>query len=253
MTNNISTIIITKNEEKDIKKCLDSVADWVDEIIVVDSGSTDKTKEICEQYKNLKFFETDWPGFGPQKNRALKLASKKWAISLDADEVVTPELRDEIIEIIRNDKINFGYEIPRRNFYLGKEIKHYRQWIKETYNLRLGIKEKLNFTNDIVHESMLFNGEVSRLKNAMLHYSYSSIEEVINKLNSYSTLVAQKKIKAGKKSSITKAIFILIRTFLSSYFKYLAFMDGKEGFILAYTYSLERFFRQLKIYYNSVD
>lgn len=249
--NNISVTIIAKNEAKDIGNCLDAIADWADEIIVLDSGSTDGTQEICRKYANLKLVETDWPGFGPQKNRALRMATKKWVLSLDADEVVTPELRDEILDVIKENKVEFGYKIRRRNFYLGKEIKHFTQWMKDPNPLRFGIREKLQFTDDSVHESMRFDGEICLLKNAMLHYTYSSIEEIIHKMNLYSTLVAQKKIKLGKRSSLTKAIFVLIRNFLSGYFKKLAFMDGKEGFILALFYALERFFRQLKIYYGN--
>jgi len=122
MKNSITAILITLNEEENIEKCLQSIA-WVNEIVIVDSGSSDRTEEISKKYTN-NFFYSEWDGFGRQKQKALDKSSSDWVLSIDADEVITEELRDEIIKIISSENSSTGYKIPRRSFYMGKFIKH---------------------------------------------------------------------------------------------------------------------------------
>ena len=182
----LSVIIITKNEQDNIEDCLESVK-WADEIIVVDSGSTDKTEEICRKYTN-KFYVKDWPGFGIQKQRALDLATHEWVLSIDADERVTSELRNEIISVFNSNLNTDGYLIPRLSNYLGKDIRH-AGWYPD-YTLRLVRRQKSHFTKDIVHEKMVVDGPIQKLTNHFLHFPFKDIEHHFQKLNDYSTLSA---------------------------------------------------------------
>src|SRR5690625_2320332 len=166
----LSVIIITKNEADNIAACLDSVA-FADEFIVVDSGSTDDTREIARQKGALVTRTDDWPGFGPQKNRALALATGEWVLSIDADERVTPELASEIQTIIKqNSPTAVGYNIARLSNFCGRWIRHSGWW--PDYVLRLFKRDSTRFSDDIVHESVLPPASVANLKNHLLHYPY---------------------------------------------------------------------------------
>src|SRR4030066_124080 len=198
----ISVIIITKNEEKNIRICLDSIA-WVDEIIVLDSGSTDATVTICKQYTD-KVYETDWIGFGQQKNRALKYASGDWILSLDADEWITPELKAEIQMIIQNPGSYAAFEMPRLSSYCGQYMRHSGWW--PDHVTRLCRRGKARFNEQIVHERMIVDGSVGRLSNHIMHAAFKDLESVLTKLNRYSTDNADLLLAEGKKSSLLKAI-----------------------------------------------
>ena len=165
--NKISVIVITKDEEKNISDCLKSV-EWTDEIIVVDAESTDNTVDHAKKFTD-KVFIKKWEGYVPQKKYALSLASNKWTLSLDADERITPELKTEILNLSLDDIS--GYKIRRRNFLLNKEITSCG-WGND-YQLRLFEKEKTNMTDRLVHEGFTADGKVRKLKNPMLHYTFS--------------------------------------------------------------------------------
>lgn len=251
----ISTIIITKNAEKHLKQCLDSVL-WTDEIIVLDCGSDDNTVDICNSYSDkLKLHQTDWPGFGKQKNRALKLASGEWILSLDADEVVTPELQGEIIAILncfakssRNDEVLqagrvainkdkkdnqvVAYKIPRLTYCFGKPVKYCFGHNKDK-PIRLLKKNCGYFSDDIVHEKIIVNGEIGNLKQQMQHFSFSSIEDIINKMHSYSTLSATKLYQKQYKTTPAKIFLHAFWTFFRIYVLRLGFLDGYCGFVIA--------------------
>lgn len=239
----LSIIIITKNEEKDIEKCLKSVS-FANEIIILDSGSTDNTVNICKKY-TAKIHDTDWPGFGIQKNRALDLTTKSWVLSLDADEWLTDNLKAEIKQIIELNK-NIAYFIPRSSIYCGKEIKH-GHWGNDRV-LRLFKKNQAKFTNDIVHEKLISNVPTQLLKNKIMHNSFKDHFDVLTTMNNYSDLNAKKYIESGKKSSITKAITHGLFAFIKSYFLKLGFLDGKMGFALAVSFAEGSYYKYLKAY-----
>ena len=239
----LSVIIITKNEQDNIKDCLESVK-WAGEIIVVDSGSTDKTEEICRKYTD-KFYVKDWPGFGIQKQRALELASHKWVLSVDADERVTSELRDEIINKMAHDSNISGYLIPRLSNYLGKDIYH-AGWYPD-YTLRLVRRERSHFTEDIVHEKMMVDGSIGKLSNHFLHYPYKDIAHHMQKLNDYSSLSAEKMFSNGKYISwpmiFVKAFFGFIRAYIFRR----GFLDSWQGLVVSISTSFSVYLKYLKL------
>jgi len=239
----LSVIIITKNEQDNILDCLESVK-WADEIIVVDSGSTDKTEEICRKYTD-KFYVKDWPGFGIQKQRALELASHKWVLSVDADERVTSELRDEIINKITQNSNISGYLIPRLSNYLGKDIRH-SGWYPD-YILRLVKKQEAYFTKDIVHEKMVVDGSIGKLSNHFLHYPYKDISHHLQKINTYSSLSAKKMFDNGKRVGWSMVVFKAIFGFVRAYIFKRGFLDGWPGLVVSISTGLSAYLKYLKL------
>jgi len=243
----LSVIIITKNEQDLIRDCLQSIS-WADEIIVVDSGSTDSTLEICREYTKNILINKDWQGFGYQKNLALQQATGYWVLSIDADERVTADLKQQIQQAI-NAGSHIAYEMPRLAYFLGKEMRHGGWW--PDHVLRLFLREQGQFSNDIVHERVIVKDTIGRLNSPLLHYSYTSLEQVLVKNDSYSTAAAIKAHALGQHSSLGKAIVRAGWTFLRAYIIRAGFLDGKEGFIAALSKSEETYYRHLKLSYMS--
>jgi glycosyltransferase involved in cell wall biosynthesis len=216
---------------------------WANEIIVLDSGSTDNTVEICKQFTQCVFV-TDWPGFGPQKQRALDKARYDWVLSLDADEEVTDALKQEIKKAMLQSDVN-GFEIPRLSSYCGKQIKHAGWW--PDYVLRLFRRDKGHFTDDVVHERVLVEGKIHRLKSPILHEAFVDLEEVLHKINSYSSLGAQKLLSQGKNASVGLAIGKGLWTFIRTYFLKAALLDGAEGLMLAISNAEGSYYKYLKL------
>ena len=239
----ISVIIITKNEEKNIRRCLESVK-WADEIIIFDCGSMDKTLEIAHDYTD-KIWQTDWPGYGKQKQRALAQAKCDWVFSIDADEVVTPKLRKSINNAIKQTKFT-GYYLQRDLMFYGQHIRHGAGTSKI---LRLAKRSAAKFTADKVHESMLVKGATSKLKGVLLHYSMSSVTEMLNNLNKYTDISAGQKNKAGKTGCVFFAVLKAIWMFLFTYFFKLGCLDGRAGLVLAVGFAEGAFYRYVKLYY----
>jgi len=240
----LSVILITKNEEKKIKQCLDSVR-FADEVIVLDSGSQDRTVEICRQY-TPHVFVTDWPGFGPQKQRALDKATGDWVLSVDADEVVSDQLRGEILQAIKTADVA-GYYLPRLSYVCGQPIRH-GGWYPD-YILRLFRRKSGQFSNDMVHEKILVNGPTAKLRQPLLHYSYDNLEQLIEKYNQYSSLGA-KKIFESQRSQSRGLITAIVRAkiaFFRQYFLKLGFLDGRMGFILAVSSAETAYYKYLKL------
>jgi len=238
----LSVIIITKNEALHIRRCLDSIA-WADEIIVLDSVSHDDTVEICREYTNL-VFSTDWPGFGPQKQRALENASGDWILSIDADEQVSAVLKTAIQEAITEPAIN-GFYIPRLSSYCGKQIRHGGWW--PDYVLRLFKRSEGRFTDDPVHERVIVTGTVKKLGIPLLHEAFVDHEEVLHKLNQYSSLGAEKLLQDNKKTSLLQAIFKGLWTFFRTYCLKAAFLDGQEGLMLSISNGYGTYYKYVKL------
>ncbi len=242
MQASLSVIIITKNESSHIAECLKSVS-WADEIIVLDSGSSDDTVEICKRFTK-HVYETDWPGFGPQKQRALDKVSGNWVLSIDADEQITDELKQEIISAMETSD-NAGYEIPRLSSYCGRQIKHGGWW--PDYVLRLFQTEMGYFTDSLVHERVIVNNKISRLQSPIIHDSFTSAEEVLNKINSYSSLNARMLADKNTSTSLTKAILRAAWTFFRTYILKASFLDGTQGLMLAISNAEGTYYKYVKL------
>ena len=239
----ISVILITKNEAENIRACLESVS-WADEIIVVDSGSTDDTVAICKEL-GAQVHVHDWPGFGVQKNRALDHATKHWVLSLDADERVTPELRAEIGEILHSEQTDDAYHIPRLSNYCGRFMRH-SGWYPDLLP-RLFKRGKARFSDDLVHERLMIDGQTGELHGLLLHYAFDDLEEVLHKVNQYSTAGAKMMQQRGRKASLTGAVVRGLWSFVRTYVLRGGFLDGREGFMLAVSNAEGTYYRYLKL------
>ncbi|VAX25484.1 Putative two-domain glycosyltransferase [hydrothermal vent metagenome] len=241
--NKISAVIITKNEELNIERCLKSIQ-WVDEIVVVDSNSTDKTIEICNRY-NCKVINSEWFGFGRTKKLAVDSASNNWILSIDSDEEVTQELESTIKEILKDPKFN-GYKIKRKSYYLGKMINHCG-WNSD-YPLRLFNREFGNFNEKNIHESINVKGKVGQIETILLHYTYPTISSHIIKLDKYTELQARELKKKGRHYSLFAVALFSIYKFINMYFLHLGFLDGKEGFVLCSNSAYGVYLKYLKLW-----
>jgi len=239
----LSVILITKNEAANIRACLESVA-WADEIIVVDSGSTDETVTICKEL-GATVQEHDWPGFGVQKNRALGYATKDWVLSLDADERVTPELRAEIETVLRNGSASVAYLVPRLSNYCGRFMRH-SGWYPDLLP-RLFKRGKARFSDDLVHERLIIEGDTKVLKGMLLHYAFDDLEEVLHKVNQYSSAGAAMMQRRGRKASLSGAVLRGLWSFMRTYVLRGGFLDGREGFMLAVSNAEGTYYRYLKL------
>lgn len=239
----LSVIIITKNEARHIADCLRSVR-FAREIIVLDSGSTDGTSEIARDLGASVHHSNDWPGFGPQKNRALDLATQPWVFSIDADERVTPALKKEMMEVLR-DPACLGYFVPRLSELCGQPIRHSGWW--PDYVLRLFRRDAGRFTNAVVHERVEVKGSTAKLQACLLHYPYETLDALIQKMNRYSTDAAHMMFAKGKRAGILSIIGHSVWTFIRIYLLRRGFLDGRYGFVLAVTAASGSFFRYSKL------
>ena len=240
----LSVIIITKNEADNIQACLDSVR-FANEWIIVDSGSTDGTVERARTAGATVIETADWPGFGPQKNRALDAAQGEWILSLDADERIPDALRDEILAVI-NAPAHDAYALPRLSSFCGRFIRH-AGWYPD-YIVRLFRKNAGRFSDDLVHESVIVKrGETGRLRTHIVHYSYLDDDAYLRKLGQYSTLGAQQAFAAGKRSSLGKAVAHACSAFLRSYVFKRGFLDGRAGVMVAISTAESTYHKYFKL------
>ena len=240
----LSVIIITKNEAANIRACIESVA-WADEIIVVDSNSTDTTPEICKKL-GARVYVHDWPGFGPQKNRALGYAAHDWVFSIDADERVTPELRAAIEAVLRDETDTCSaYRISRLSSYCGRFMRH-SGWYPDPI-VRLFKRDAARFSDDLVHERLRVEGKVGQLGGELLHYAFADAEEVLQKVNHYSSAGAAMMQRRGRQATLTGAALRGLWSFIRTYFLRAGFLDGREGFMLAVSNAEGTYYRYLKL------
>jgi glycosyltransferase involved in cell wall biosynthesis len=240
MNNKISVFIITFNEEKIIAKCLEKLS-WADEIVVVDSGSTDKTVEICKQF-NAKVIYNKFENFGIQKQFALQQTKNQWVLSLDADEVLSDKLILEIQNLKFSNDIK-AYQIKRNHVFMNKIFKYGNE--SNRLILRLFNKSFGKFTQQEVHEYIEIEGKIARLHNPFMHFSYPTINLYINKLNLYTSFYANNQVKVRRFSNI-KIILKINFEFVKQYFLNKNFLNGKEGFYWSVLCSFYMFTKCLK-------
>ena len=246
----ISATIITYNEEKNIRRCLESLYDVVDEIIVVDSISDDRTVDVCKEYGAL-VTQRPFPGHIEQKNFAISKASHTYILALDADEALSRKLRNEIRQLksLKQDEIPDGFSLKRKNYFLGKWI-NYGIWVRE-FKIRLFKKGAAQWggTNPHDHIIMKDGSRVSLLKGHLLHYPYDSIADFVQQMNRFSDIAARSYLDHNRKSSIFKIIVNPLWRFFRSYFLSLGFMDGLRGLFLSIMMSFYAFMKYLKLWY----
>ncbi len=242
----ISVVILTKNEEKNIKECLKTL-EWCDEIVVADDFSEDKTAEIIQNYNSkVKIFENHLDqNFANQRNFGLEKASGEWVLFVDADERVTPQLEEEISKLKLANSSYKGFYIKREDFLFGKRLEH-----GETGNiklLRLARKDSGNWERP-VHETWEVKGLVGELTNPLLHYSHQSISEFLTDINLYTDINSKEFYKKGEKSGLWQIIFYPLAKFFKNYFFLFGFLDGLEGVIMATMMSFHSFLTRAKLW-----
>lgn len=240
----MSVTVITHNEAHNIEACLRAVS-FADQVVVLDSGSTDDTVQIARSLGAEVSVTPDWKGFGIQKNRALALATSDWVLSIDADERVTPELQVEILACLKAPA--FGvYSFPRLSSYCGQYMRH-SGWYPDRVT-RLFRRNEARFSDDLVHEKIIAQGPEGQLQSHLLHESFRNFEAVLDKANRYSSAGAQSLLARGKTSSVGKAVGHGLWAFIRTYFLRLGFLDGKMGLVLAVSNAEGTYYRYLKLW-----
>lgn len=228
----LSVYIICKNEALSIRECLESVT-WADEIVVLDSGSTDNTLDIAKQFTDKVYVNEDWQGFGIQKQRAQSFATGDWLLTIDADERVTPELKKDIQTIVSHNDQSKVYAVPILPNVFGHFLRH-GGWYP-AHKIRLYPRAIGQYGNQKVHEKMEFTQPVEtiNLKNDLLHYTYRDLEHYLVKSANYASAWAEQRQLCGKKSSLLNGVLHGVGCFLKIYVIKAGFLDGKYGFLIA--------------------
>ncbi len=238
----ISATIIAFNEERNIARVIESLR-CCDEILVLDSGSNDRTVEIAAKH-GARVVEASWHGYAAQKNIAAQLASHDWILALDADESLSEALEAEIWQIKKAEPAFDGYTVPRLAQYLGRWILH-SGWYPDR-KIRLFNRQKARWVGDFVHESVKLTGSVGHLEFNLLHFTCSSLSEHLRSMDGYTTLAAQEIVTHGKCPGIGRLLLDPPWTFLHTYFLKLGFLDGVEGISIAYMGALYNFVKYFK-------
>jgi glycosyltransferase involved in cell wall biosynthesis len=242
----ISATIVTLNEERNIARAIESLT-CVDEVVVIDSGSTDQTRAIAARL-GARVIEEPWRGYAAQKNFAASCARNNWVLSLDADEALTPELAAEIAGL---EPQYDGYSFPRRAQYLGRWI-HHGGWYPDR-KVRLYNRTKAEWTGAYVHESVHVNGTVGELKNDLLHYTCDSLSEHLRTLDRYTSLAAEEIRAGGRAVPIHRLTLDPAWTFFKSYIIQRGFLDGRQGLTIAWMAALYTFLKYSKAHANSAS
>ena len=238
----LSVVIVAKNEARNIAGCIAS-ASFADEVVVLDSGSSDRTAALAAQ-AGARVVQTDWPGYGPQVARGFRLATSSWVLSLDADERVGDALRAEILAAVRSNAFD-GYRIPRLSEFCGRFI-HHSGW-RPDRTLRLGRRAVSGFTDHFLHAHMTVDGRIGELRHAIVHFSYPDIHDVLEKLDRYSSGNARDMLAAGKSAGVGKAVMHGFFAFVRTYFFRLGFLDGQHGLMLAVYNAEYTYYKYIKL------
>lgn len=245
-TPTLTVIIATKNEAHNIQGCISSVQ-FADEILVLDSGSSDNTVTLA-QAAGATVHRTDWPGYGLQQRRGIELANTDWVLSLDADERISAQLKDEILDSISIPRAN-GYRLPRRSSFCGQFIRA-SGWVPD-YTLRLVRREAAGFTDHFLHAHMTVLGSEADLANPIIHYSYRNLNDVLEKLNRYSRGASIDLATQGVSSGITKAILKGLWAFFRTYVVRAGFLDGRMGLVLSIFNAETTYYKYLRLYLDN--
>ncbi|WP_028995145.1 glycosyltransferase family 2 protein [Azonexus hydrophilus] len=225
--NPVSVVIITKNAGSVVGACIDSVRGLADEVVVLDSGSNDVTREVCES-RGARFVETDWPGFGPQKQRAVQAARNDWVLCLDADERLSPALLDSMRKAMAQPAFA-AYRFARSNRFMGRYLKFgegYPDW-----SLRLFDRRVAHWSDDVVHEKVLCSVPVGTLAGDLLHDSAETLASYMTKQNRYTSLAASAALIEGRRVSVARLLLSPLVRFVKFYFLRAGFRDGLPGLV----------------------
>jgi len=238
----LTVVIVAKDEDKNIAECVAS-ASFADEVLVLDSGSRDATVALAEA-AGARVMRTDWPGYGPQVARGFQLARSAWVLSLDADERISPALRDEVLAAVRSGEHD-GWRIPRLSEFCGRFI-HHGGW-RPDYTVRLGRRDRSGFSGHFLHAHMTVDGSIGTLKSSIVHYSYPDVHNVLEKLDRYSTGHARDMHAAGRQGSVGKAVLHGFAAFVRTYLLRRGFLDGRHGLMLAIYNAEYSYYKYLKL------
>lgn len=248
----LSVIVITRNEVQRLRRCLESVP-FADEIVVVDSASTDGTPGLAQELGARVITTADWPGFGPQKNRALEAAQGTWVLSLDADEWLSPELAAQVQAVVRRPPAAgapAAYALPRLSSFCGQWMRH-SGWYPDRV-ARLFQRGGARFSDDFVHERLQVEGRVDTLGGGhLLHESIPTLHLAVDKMNRYSSGRAQDLLRAGRRGSLGRAVGHGLWAFVRTYFLKRGFLDGRLGFVLAVNNGEASYYRYLKMWLDA--
>jgi glycosyltransferase involved in cell wall biosynthesis len=238
----ISATIIASNEERNVARAIESLR-CCDEILVVDSGSTDRTVEIAAKH-GARVIETHWRGYAAQKNFAAEHAAHDWILSVDADESLSEALDAEILQLKKSDPECDGYTMPRLAQYLGRWILH-SGWYPDR-KVRLYHRARAHWAGDFVHESVRVNGRIGHLQYDLLHFTCGSLSEHIKTMDAYTTLAAEQFVSQGGKVTHARLLLNPLWTFFNTYVLKRGFLDGFEGLAIAYMAALYNFLKYAK-------
>lgn len=239
----LTVIIVAKNEGTRISTCVKSAA-FADEVLVLDSGSTDDTAIQAEKAGAIVHI-TDWPGYGPQQQRGISMATSDWVLSLDADEHIGDKLRQEIQNAMSQEAMA-GYRIPRYSSFCGTFINH-SGW-RPDYTLRLVRRSLAGFTDHFLHAHMTANGIVGNLQHPIIHFSYRDIDDALEKMVRYSRGSAIDLKNNGKSSTLMKALLKSLWSFVRTYIIHCGFLDGRLGLVLAIHNSHTTYYKYLRLW-----
>jgi glycosyltransferase involved in cell wall biosynthesis len=241
----ISAAIITFNEQEHLARCLESLHGVADELVIVDSGSSDRTLEIATQF-GARSFVRQWTNYSDQKNYAASMASYDWILSVDADECISPALREALLSLKPTGTRFSAFEFSRKAFYLGRWICH-SGWYPD-FKRRLYFKTKARWEGAFVHESLVIEGPVGRLPGDLLHYTCESVSQHLSSLDRYTTLAARDLWSRGKRSRPLNGLLPAISAFLKAYALKQGFRDGAQGFLIACFASYYNFVKYAKLW-----
>jgi glycosyltransferase involved in cell wall biosynthesis len=246
MRDKISACLTVGNEEANIRRCLESLH-WVDEIVVVDSFSKDKTAAICKEY-TTRVYQHEWLGYVGQKELIKKMATHSWILFIDADEQVSEELKRQILDEFEkgNNRNYLGYEFPRKVFFLGTWITHGEWW--PDIKMRLFLKDKGICTGREPHDHVIVNGPIKRLSGCLHHYTYDDLSDQIMTLNRFSSIAASSLLNEGRRFSVIDLLFRPFFRFLKGYVFKRGFLDGHRGLIIAIMSSIGVFYKYAKLW-----
>ena len=243
--NKLSVYVMAFNEKEKIKDCLESVK-WADEIILMDSFSTDGTVEIALRY-GAKIVQKEFVGFGKLRNIAIDNCSNEWVLSVDADERVTEELKNEIIQKLAKGPDADAYYVPRKSHFLKYWVRHCG-WYPDYRQPQFFNKKKMRYTEQLVHETYELNGKIGYLKGHILQYPFLSLDQFFKKMDRYSSLRAEEMFRDGKRFSLFQMIINPASMFFRMYIAKVGFLDGKVGFILSVLYSYYTMTKYIKLW-----